>query len=176
MGGSFLQLILDNLYRLWPIRVVDVDEQGVRHDRGREARLLLPGTHFFLPGLQRIEKYNVKYQENDCGLQSMETKDGQAVVFSLNIGYTISDAALMATSFYAFDSTLKNLARGRMAHIVHETAFADLQQLLPDIMLSLRRDLRRIVGRKGVRVKRVQLDEFVRSRQYRVLSASPFPL
>lgn len=176
MGGSFLQLILDNLYRIWPIRVVDVDEQGVRYDRGRAAKLLLPGPHLFFPGLQRIEKYNVRYQEKDCGMQSMETKDGQAVVFSVNIGYTISDAALMATSFYDFDTTLKNIARGRMAQIVHETHFDDLQRLLSEIVLDMRRELRRLVGRKGVRIKRVQLDEFVRSRQYRVLGTSPFSL
>jgi regulator of protease activity HflC (stomatin/prohibitin superfamily) len=170
--GELLQKIIDNLHALWPVRIVDADEQGVLRDRGKYLKLRQPGIHLFIPGLQKIDVFNVRHQEVDCGVQSMETKDGQAVSFSINVGYRITDAARMVLEFQYFDSTLRNLARGLMATAIQERTYADLQGKLPDLAKEVRRSLRRVVARGGIRVRTVRLDEFVQAPQLRLLGSS----
>jgi hypothetical protein len=47
--GQLFQLVLDNLYKLWPVRIVDADEQGLRFKYGKHTSLLQPGVHWFVP-------------------------------------------------------------------------------------------------------------------------------
>lgn len=170
--GQLLQILLDNLHKIWPIRVIDANQQGVRFDRGKNVTLLRPGVHWFIPGLQRIDKGHTIYQQLDCGLQSMQTKDDVSVTFSINVGYTVLDAAQVVTRFYNFDHTLQCIARGRLGEIVNATLYADLQQRLPEIARSMRLALRKEVRESGVRIKDVRLDEFAKTRQYRLLGGS----
>lgn len=168
--GDLFQKFLDNLKACWPIRVVEANQQGVLFRRGHAAKLLGPGVHKFIPGLSRIHVHDVAYQAVDCGVQSMVTKDNIAVSFSMNVGYTISDAARMEMAFYNFDTTLRNMARGLMATAVLESTYFDLQTRLPEIVKGVRRELRRAVAR-SCRIKSVSLDEFVPSKQFRLLGA-----
>ncbi len=175
--GQFLQLILDNLFKLWPVRIVDADQQGVRFSRGKYVKLLKPGIHLFFPGLQRLDIWETAYQEKDCGVQSLETLDGESVSFSINIGYSITDASLVATKFFEFDSTIRSIARGRLAMHVLTHTFDQLHKELPTTLREMRRFLRNETKRRGggVSIKSVTLDEFVRAPQLRILS-DPAPV
>jgi len=171
--GAFLQKILDNLYKLWPFRIVDADEQGLRFNPRGTITLLLPGFHWHCPGLQRIETMNVVYQQLDCGVQNMETKDGIGVSISFNVGYTVKDAARQVIQYYQFDHTLRLAARGYVGMLIHRYTYAELQQKLPDISRELLEELRKETARSGVLIKDVRPDEFGKSKIYRFIG-SPF--
>lgn len=170
--GQLFQLILDNLYKLWPFRVVDADEQGLRFNPNGTISLLKPGFHVFLPGLQRIETLNVVYQQLDCGIQNMETKDGISVSISFNVGYTVANAAQQIIQYYNFDHTLKLLTRGRVGELIHCYTYVELQQRLLEISNELLSTLRKEMAGSGVRIKDVRADDFGKSKMYRFLTTS----
>jgi regulator of protease activity HflC (stomatin/prohibitin superfamily) len=170
--GQLFQLILDNLYKLWPYRIVDADCQGLRLYRGG-MKLLLPGGHWFWPGLQEIETYNVVYQNVDCGEQSLTTKDRKRVTLSCNLGYRTHDLMKMRMSYWHFDKTLVNDARG----IVYEVVTTHtLDELLADpevIQKVLLAELRKEFAGSGVRIQSAKLDQLVEVKPYKVFGAGP---
>lgn len=172
---SFIQLILDKLHFLWPVRIIAIDQQGVRRKRGEVADLLLPGVHWHIPGLHTVDKIQVAHQDRDCGTQSVDTLDGVARTLSANVGYVIKDAAKMSTAYYDFDTTLRNLVRGMVAEIILNTSDTQLTASLPGIVRHIRRALRKEFGPNGVFIRYVKLDEFTKTRQYRLFGTSSGP-
>jgi regulator of protease activity HflC (stomatin/prohibitin superfamily) len=166
--GDFFRMMLDKLHELWPIRIVDAGNQGVWYKQNGKAKCLKPGWHLFIPKLQRIEEVACQYQNVDCGLQSLTTKDGKEVSLSLNVGYRINDAALLWTTYQHFDTSLVNLARGHAAEIVCESEWEELasdpQGLGQEIQEALQEDLGEVVT-----VEDVTADQLSRARTYRLL-------
>jgi regulator of protease activity HflC (stomatin/prohibitin superfamily) len=170
--GDFLRQILDHIKELWPIRVVDPDHQGVLFDRGRTAISLAPGYHWFIPGIQRIETIAVVYQELDCQLQTVETLDGIAVTFSANIGFEVRDAARARTAVHDVDATLERSARGALGKFVTERKWSDLTGHASELVSDARKAVADDAAGWGVKIVRVRLTDFARSRIYRVLGGT----
>lgn len=165
--GQLAQIILDNLYKLWPLRSIDADCQGVRFT-GKHVALLPPGFHWFIPGLQRIEELAVAYQEIDCAIQTVETTDGISVSFSANCGYTVEDAAARRTKVHDFDSTLERMIRGHFADAVAENSYAGLMLKRKQLARSVKTELKKETSLWGVTIVRVRLTDFTRARPWRV--------
>lgn len=174
--GQLLQLILDNLYKLWPVRIIRAHEQGVKLGRKGDAKLLPPGWHWFCPGLHKMEKMVVAYQMVDCDLQSCTTKDGREVTVSLNLGYEIKDLALMWVNHQHFDSTLVNKARGHALEVIMATDYATLTAEPAKIARAILAAAREDVRGTGVKLVDAQLDQFVKAKQYRFLGGSHAPM
>jgi regulator of protease activity HflC (stomatin/prohibitin superfamily) len=163
--GQLVQLILDNLYKLWPYRIIDADCQGVRLFRGG-MKLLAPGGHWFFPGLQQIEEFVVTYQNLDCGEQTVTTKDGRKVTLSCNLAYRIADLMKMRSQFQHFDTTVRNDARGIVFEVVTVMDYASIVAEPLAIQRELRRQLRWRFKGSGVRIVSAKLDQFVETRPY----------
>lgn len=170
--GQLVQLILDNLYKLWPVRIIRANEQGVRLGHKGDAKLLLPGKHLFCPGLHQIERKVVSYQMTDCDLQSCTTKDGVEVTVSLNLGYEIRDLALMWVKYEHFDTSLINKARGHALEVIMATEHAVLSAEPAKIARAILAAVREDVRGTGIKLVDAQLDQFVKARQYRFLGGS----
>jgi regulator of protease activity HflC (stomatin/prohibitin superfamily) len=173
--GQLFQLILDNLYKLWPVRIIRAHEQGVLLGRKGDAKLLLPGWHLFCPGLHQLERKVVAYQMADCDLQSCTTKDGVEVTVSLNLGYEIRDLALMWVKYEHFDTSLINKARGHVLEVImatdYEVLTAEPAAIARKILAAVREDVRGT----GIKLVDARLDQFVKARQYRFLGGSHLP-
>jgi regulator of protease activity HflC (stomatin/prohibitin superfamily) len=170
--GQLLQLILDNLYKLWPVRIIRAHEQGVRLGRKGDAKLLSPGWHWFCPGVHHIERMVAAYQMVDCDLQTCTTRDAKEVTVSLNLGYRITDLALMWVGFQHFDTTLINKARGHVLEVIMATDYAVLCAEPAKIARTILSAVREDVRGSGVKVVDAQLDQFVKTRQYRILGTA----
>lgn len=170
--GQLVQIILDNLYAIWPIRIVDADEQAVRFSFGKHVKLCQPGTHFFCPGLQKVEKYNVVYQSLDCGLQALETRDGIAISISINLDYTITDAARLRLAYQNVDFTLINIARGIVGEFVLAHSYDELKAESDSMTGLIRSRLRNTFSGSGLKIKEVRRDVFTRARPYNLLGES----
>lgn len=168
--GQLFQLVLDNLYKIWPYRIVDADEQALRFWLGKTVILLQPGGHWFVPGLSKIEKWTVTYQEIDCLVQSMETKDGISITFSANAGFVVTDVVKMRLGMHDFDATFERSLRGILGEIVETTTFADLRGSRSRLAARAKRQLAREMNPCGVEVRRVRLTDFVRTKQYRLFN------
>ena len=169
--GDFVRILLDKLHEWWPIRIVDAGNQGVKYRQDGTAECLQPGWHWFWPKAQRIEEVACQYQNVDCGLQSLTTKDGREVSLSLNVGYSISDAALLWTSFQHFDTSLINMARGHAAEIVCESEWEELASDPQGLGQEIQEALQEDVESFGVRIEDVTADQLSRARTYRLLQS-----
>jgi regulator of protease activity HflC (stomatin/prohibitin superfamily) len=167
MGGQLIQAILDNLYKLWPYRIVDIDERGVRFTFG-QPKALTPGGHWFVPGFQTIERYHIAYQEIDCALQSMETKDGIGITVSANVGYVIVDVVKYRTAVYNTDATLERAMRGTLGEIIETSTFEQLRGGRKRLSISLKKELTKQGEEWGVEIRNARLTDFTRTRAYRV--------
>jgi regulator of protease activity HflC (stomatin/prohibitin superfamily) len=165
--GQLAQLILDNLYKLWPVRLIDADCQGVRFTLGKFVKRLEPGPHLFFPGLQEIEEWSVAYQEIDCKTQSVDTTDGEPMTFSANVGYTIEDAKLMRTEVHNFDSTLERATRGILGDMVAECDLKSLRRSRKKLAADTLNALREETSGWGVTIHKVRLTDFTRAEQQR---------
>jgi regulator of protease activity HflC (stomatin/prohibitin superfamily) len=170
--GQLVQLILDNLFKLWPVRIIRAHEQGVKLGRKGDAKTMQPGLVWFIPGWHQIEKKVVVYQMCDCDLQSCVTKDGKEVTVSFNLGYRIMDLALMWVSYDHFDTSLINKARGHVLEIImaaeYDVLMQDPARIARTILSSLREDIRG----PGIKLVDARLDQFVKTRQYRILGST----
>lgn len=156
----------------WPVRIVDIDEQGVQFTGGKRVKLLPPGLHFFIPKYGRIEKVNVKYQEIDCMTQAIDTIDGHSVLISINIGYEIRNAVLWLTEVQSFDNTVERRARGIVAGIVLGLTLKDLRrkETTDAIRAEVLRDLRKMGKVWGARFRNVGISDLARTRPLRIFT------
>jgi regulator of protease activity HflC (stomatin/prohibitin superfamily) len=164
--GQLFQLVLDNLYKLWPVRIIDVDSQGVKFSP-KKVEKLDPGVHWFIPGWQEIEHWTVSYQEIDCKLQSVATSDNISVTFSANCGYTVQDAALMRTQVQHFDSTLERALRSNLADAMADSEYAQTKRGRKKICSAALKALRAKTAEWGVTIENVTLTDFVAAEQQR---------
>lgn len=114
--ADFITPIIELVKEFWPVRVVQVDEQGVRK-WGNKATLCLPRKlpYLFFPGIQVFEKYHVMYQGVDCGTQTVDLPNDQVAIFSVNVSYMVMNALKASTEFENLDGTIEREARGFLA-------------------------------------------------------------
>lgn len=166
--AGFLQTVLDNLHKIWPVRIIDADCQGVLFVLGRWTFLLSPGPYLFIPGLMRIEERVVVYQEMDCQLQSMVTKDNVETCFSGNVGYIIKDARKASTLVEDVDQTLERASRAHLADVVNQNNYDDIRKNIKKAGRIARNNLAREARVWGVDIVRVRFSDFVRCKQWRM--------
>jgi regulator of protease activity HflC (stomatin/prohibitin superfamily) len=164
--GQLLQIVLDNLYKLWPVRIIDVDSQGVKFSP-KKVEKLDPGVHWFIPGWQEIEHWTVVYQEIDCQLQSIATTDNISVTFSANCGYTVQDASLMRTKVQHFDATLERALRSNLAEAVSDSEYVLTKRKRKSLCNAALKALRDETKDWGVTIEKVRLTDFVPAEQQR---------
>lgn len=172
--GEFFKLLLEKVMDWWPVRIIDAGCQGIRWNSNGTVKLLHPGTHLFIPQLQRIQEVNAQYQNTDGGLQSLTTKDDAEIALSINVGYRISNAAVLYTSFQNFDLTLINLVRGHAAEIVSQSTREEIKDdpigFGEEILESLAEEL----ASCGVVIEDVTADQFSRARTFRLLQTQSY--
>lgn len=174
MIANVLQWLLDRIHALWPLRIVDADEQGVKFSGGSRVTLLLPGIHFFLPYYEVLEKVNVKYQEVDCLPQTLETADGVSVTLSVNVGYTITDAVKWRTEVQHFDGTVERRIRGLITPAVLGMSWPELRdaETVTNLRKRLYRDLKRFGEKCGVRFHSVAVTDLTRAKSIRFFTST----
>ena len=160
MGDLFRQLA-EWVKEFWPVRIIDAGNQGVLYRQDGTARCLQPGTHFFIPKLQRIEEFACQYQNVDCGIQNLTTKDGVNVTLSLNVAYSIQELALLHTTYQHFDTTVVNDARGHAAEQVTQSTWEEIIEDTLGFAEELQEALQDDVG-EVITVEKVTLDQIVR--------------
>lgn len=173
--GDMLSRLLEFLHEYWPVRVVHRDEAGVLK-YGSKAWLCRPRIlpYLFLPGVMVFEKYPVKYQGIDCGVQTVDLPDGSVAVFSVNVSYEVRDALVMSTEFEDFDKMLERETRGILASLFLAADDADDgsetdPQDFADQALSYLKEL----TKECVDIKALQFTTFTRkARVFRVFNGS----
>jgi regulator of protease activity HflC (stomatin/prohibitin superfamily) len=162
---SIVSFLRENLYSLWPLRVIDKGNQGIlwRHDG--TVKLLQPGWHFFWPRIWRVSEHDSEYQNTDTGTQGLTTKDDAAITISMNIGYSIADVSKLYTQYQHFDTSLINKARGYAAECIPLSTWKDIytnpEKIAQEVLDRLQDDLGEESG--CVLIEDVVLDQLVKA-------------
>lgn len=173
--GEFFQRLLDKLHDFWPIRIVDAGCQGVLWKHNGTVKQLEPGWHWFWPKLWIVEQVNVQYQNIDCGVQHLTTKDGKQVSISLNVAYHIIDAALLRSTYQHFDTTIVNDARGHAAEIVTAATWPELLEDPQAVQTEIEEALQEDVGEGVVGIDKVTLDQLAAPKPISLISTVKEP-
>lgn len=175
--GELWGRLLDNLKFLWPLRLIDADEQGVRFIGGKHVQHLMPGWYLHLPGWMKIESMVCTYQEVDCQVQSMDTKDNVPITFSANVGYVIHDYRNLRLVVQDYDGTLERSTRGILGELVESHNLADLRGARKSLAKKALKALTEETKDWGIEIQRVRLTDFApRTKQLRLFGGGTLPI
>jgi regulator of protease activity HflC (stomatin/prohibitin superfamily) len=136
--GEFLKEALTYLYGLWPLRIVNDWEQGVRLRHGNATALLTStnglfgtGVHVFWPLLGEIITQQTNIETPETGLQTHTTRDGVSVTFSLAARYKVRDLRLLWLKIHDQDATIEEEIRSAAGSVVVTMDFAEMPGAFP---------------------------------------------
>lgn len=108
--AELLLQVVDYLYGLWPIRIVEENEQGLRWFWGHAKKTLRyndgwfgSGIHPFVPLLGEIETYSSLWHPQKTDLMDLTTKDGKRLTCQFCVQWRLRD---MKTAW----TTVENVA------------------------------------------------------------------
>jgi regulator of protease activity HflC (stomatin/prohibitin superfamily) len=164
-GGTVVEHIFANFEKLLPFQILKSYEMGVRWTWGRNPRQLGPGPHWRLPLLHSILAYDIVDEVMNLPTQSVITKDGKAVCFSVNIAFRIADIVKHACSVQDFNESTAGAAMIHLAKKVRERDLAELETAegLGKLEKSLRDTLTTKMHRWGTEIVDVGFTDFVAS-------------
>lgn len=165
-----MDLIAANLEPLLPWRVIYSYERGVAWRWGVNPRPLNPGIHLRIPLRDSIEKTNAAEEVRNLPTQSVVTRDGKAVVFSVNFGFIVDDPVKYFCGVQDFDASVEALAMTHLAKRVRSMDYTELTGLnedlrngLDELEKSLRSTLTTKLKEWGARCTQVGFTDFVES-------------
>lgn len=157
---NLIEIVLNNLMALLPFVIIKTYERGVRFRFGKHPQELRPGFHWKIWIYHHIEVGMVVDDYLETPVQSVITKDGKLVVFSVNIGYRIVDIVRHYTSVQDFADSTKALAMVHLAKKVREAPLADTLADLKKLEASLRGTLSNQFKQWGTQVFQVGFVNF----------------
>jgi len=92
--GDFLKLLLDSINYLWPFEIVHQWERGVVYIFGHYWRTVAPGLYPKLPFFTSIHCVAVVPDSSLSATQTITTRDGGTVTFSVISELEVIDAGL----------------------------------------------------------------------------------
>lgn len=128
MFDRFIDVAIDfiELFRFWI--VVDEYERGVVLTWGKRRKwrkpLLGPGFHFVLPlGIDRVLVDNVVPAVLELSQQSLTTKDGEPIVLTAVVTWSIDDVEKILLAVENADSALEESSSGIIGDMVAESSW-----------------------------------------------------
>lgn len=135
---GFLDKLLQMLLDIVPWRVVYSYEQGVRWTFGRTPTALQPGVHLCLPIIHEVQIISVVDEFFELPVQSVITKDGELVCFSVSIGYRVTDPVAHFCSVTNFQDASEGIAMTHLAQRVRDQSYQEVTQDLKTLENSLK--------------------------------------
>jgi len=172
--GEFLQQLIEWVYDLWPVRIIREWEQGVRLRNGNRTKLLTStngvkggGIHFFWPLIGEVQSEEVNVRVVETSWQTLTTKDGHAVSFSLAARYRIRDLGKMYVAIHEHEDTIQNQLSVAAAEAIQGIDLADLDAMLAT---AVREIAKKRLTDWGVTVLEVSLFNRVEAQTLRLLN------
>ncbi len=131
--GEILGQFAEFIVGLWPLRIVQQWEQGVRMYKGRTKQLLRPGLHWFIPLLGDIitRESNIEVIETD--FQTVRTEDGVEATFALAVKLKVRNLRRTLDRIHSVTETVQNEVMGQAAWACAQLEWDHLRESLgPD--------------------------------------------
>lgn len=141
-------------------------EQGIRIRLGKTTKRLDPGPHFRIPFFDRIYVQSVRLRITHAKDQSISTKDGVIVTFSIALQYQISDIVKLYQTVASVEAVLLFKAISRASSMISTSVIQDLNPKQLEDMINLD-----MPGEEyGLDSVRVSVISFCTARCYRLIT------
>ena len=165
--SELIAIVGEYLWNLWPLRIVNAWEQGVRMRNGHITAVLPPGLHWFWPIIGEIKGWDVMLDVNTVANQTVETADGIVAVFSLTASYRVADLQLLFESIVDHEHTILNQVSSSAAGLVATMAYDEIATELPEAVYH---DLVDRFAGWGVTLEGVGIFNLCSARAFRLFS------
>jgi len=169
--GDVIRLAFEWVYDLWPLRIVNAWEAGIRITFGRSVTLVGPGLRWFFPIIGELIVEDVVPDVNTTDLQSVTTTDDVVVTFALAWRYRVANLRALYLNLQDHETSLAADIAASAARWAASMTYADLDgneedDSLPDLVF---RDVNERWESWGVELLDVSLFTFTRARCLRLL-------
>lgn len=174
-GLAWLQDLATFLAAWFPrLVIVLASERGVRFRRGAEVSILEPGLHVFWPIVTKVQTVNVARQTLNLSTQTITTQDGDAIIVSGIVVYTIDNVVRYLVENENAASGMDEVTCAAVRDVLLGRTFAEIQEASKGNALDadLRHAARRRLASFGVKVESCRLTDLARTR---VLSLQGLP-
>ena len=162
------------IYKFWPLRIVSAWEQGVKLRAGNPTDLLTStngwhgsGLHFYWPVLGEIITADTASRVVETGWQSLVTKDGEGVSFSLAARYRIRDLVKLYTTIQDPDETIQNQLSAAASEAL---STLNLDEIDAQLAAMVKKEARKQLTQWGVTLLEVSLFNRIEAQAIRLLS------
>ena len=173
--GDVLATWGEKLVGLFPFRVVNEWQQGVKVRGGRIIRLCKynngirgSGVHFFWPLLEDITHIDCTHEPMETPTQSSVTKDGHSITYTLILRFRVKDARKLMRELFEGPSIVLIEALASAGGLVPTMDYEELREL-PELVY---RDIRAQLSGWGIALDKVALGTCVECPAYRLIGDS----
>lgn len=185
---NWLSALFDKLGQFWPFERIEPWERGLMKTywprdwtlhrswplvRKREAHTtitpLADGVYFVFWYFQEIEKESVTPQVMDLLTQTVTTRDGREVSFSVNIEYEIENVSDNLLKVHAFAASLEAACRIHLARRVRKLTLAELIEKQDWLEERLAETLTTRARKWGTRINEVGFTDLAVSKVFRLM-------
>jgi hypothetical protein len=141
-------------------------EQALRVRLGKHRKLFGAGAHFRIPYLDRIYVQTVRLRYSFLPLQTVTSSDGQTFSVSGQLGYEVTNLALLYDTLHHAEGAVCAMAQGEIARYVqtHSMRECEPESVRAGVIARLTLD------GYGLTVRGMELTTFARVKTYRLLS------
>lgn len=130
--GEFLKELIDRAMGVWPIRIIQDWEQGLRVRAGRVQALLTSrnglfgtGIHLFWPLLGEIYKDETNIRLALTDLQTCTTADGRPASFSFGVRYRVRDLSVCWQQVQTYEGAILDAVMCAAGQVAPTITWAD---------------------------------------------------
>lgn len=171
--GTFLEVLVQYLVELLPLRIIRNYQAGIRFTWGRRVSPVSPGVHFRLLGLSEIDVIDVAEQVVKLPMQRITTKDRKPVAVQGELCYRVVDPVKYHTAVLHTDVSVVNLC---LAHMHWQVRRRELERILRGqggLERAIMKRLEPAAERWGVEVVAFCLTDLVEARFYGLIGDGP---
>jgi len=144
-------------------------EAGLRFTFGKFIKKITNGWFFWIPLFQKIVYMEIQTQVVDLRSQSVRTKDGQSVIVSGAIQYSIKNVEKAILNVQDVDKSLETLALGVILEFVKNKTLEDCHNI-EALKKEILRGIKDAAQGWGLKIEKIYITDLDKTRNIRLLT------
>ena len=150
-----------------PLLLADY-EAGVRITFGKWNKKIASGWFWYIPLFQKIVWMEIQTQVADLRGQSVRTKDGQSVIVSGAIQYSIKDVYKSFFNVQDIDKSLETLALGIILEYVNKRTLEECEDV-EGLKKEILKGVKDAAQGWGLKIERIYITDLDKTRNIRLI-------
>ncbi len=148
------------------IQIIRYSERGIRYENGKTVSIIEPGIIIYWPIFTEVDFINVQRQVLNLRTQLLTTVDGQTVIASGLVVYSIDNVHRYLVDNHDADAGIHEVATAIIRRVLIDKKFSEIQEERSADKLDkhLTKDAREVLKSFGIKVETVRLTDFAKAR------------